>query len=475
MSGLDRLGRNFAYTIGGQVVEAGLGLAVVALVARYLQPDRFGTYALVLSFAQMFYFITDIGLVRLMVREIARDRDQARRYLGAVLVSRVFMIGATAPALVGLVHLVGISPEAGGAAGVAAVWLVLRLLTSVYDGLFQAFERMEFGSGIQAMGMVLRLAGSVVMIVLDAGVAGIFWAMAAAQLVQLAAAVAAAEWWFVRPEFRRDVRLWRFFLIESLSIGAMSVFNTAFHEIDTLILASFRSPVEVGLYNGPYRIVRQLLLLPLLLMRAPFPVLARLARTSRPAFLTVSEQGFKLGLAVGLPLGVLLASLGEKIVVFVLGEAFRAGTFVLWFYSGLVVVMFPTMFAASLLIVIDRQRLVAVVFAGAITLNAVLDLLLIPPLGGVGACIATSVTALAMCVALVTLVLRFVGPVLRLRALVPAGLSAACLGLVLHAVPGLGLLPSLLLGGLLYLLLALLSRTVSHEDLRLLREAVKRT
>lgn len=470
---LRRLASNFAWVLAGHLVEAGGGLLLVAIVARYLRPDRFGTYAFVLSFVQMFYFITDIGLVRLMVREISRDSAQAGRYLGAALISRVLLAAVTIPALLVTIHLVGASAEAVGAAYIATWWLLLRLFTSVYDGLFQAFERMEFGSGLASASMVLRLTGSVVVIAVDAGLAGVLWVMVGAQLLQLLGSVALAHAKFARPQFRREPAMWRFFLVESLPIGALGAFNTAFHEIDTLILAAFRTPAEVGFYNGPYRIVRQLLLLPLLLMRAPFPVISRLYQTSRPSLRTVSEQGLKLCLALSLPMGVGLALLAEPIVTLVLGADFLPGTFVLWFYSGILVVMFPTMFAATLLVAMDKQRAVAVSFGGCVGLNTVLDLVLIPPLGGLGACVATAITTLAMFGVLGFLVVRHLGRVATLRTLVQPALGAAGLGVFLYAFRGRGLLPSLLLGGPLYLLLMLLVGTFSRKDLRLLREAVK--
>lgn len=476
MSTLKRLTGNFAYSVGGHFIESCVSLFLLAIIARYLQPERFGIFAFAMAFVQMFYFLADIGLVRLLVREIARYREQAARYLGAALISRVLLLLIVAPVLVVTINLVSSSPEAITAVYMLTLWITLRLFSTVYGGLFQAFERMEFDSGLTVLNMLLRLGFTALAIRHDAGLPGVLYAMVGAQLICLVGALVIAEWKFTRPQFKREPKLWKLLLLQSLPIGASGFFNTAYHQVDTLILSAFRTPMEVGLYNGPYRIIRQVLFLPLLFLRAPFPIISRLHKRSPDSLAAVSEQLIKFSLFFGLPIGVILALLDDRIILLVLGPQFLRGVFVLQFYSGIVILMFPAMVAAALLVAMDRQGLVALILAGSVLLNTLLDLLLIPSHGGIGACLATLIATFAMLVALIVYVYKYLRSISLWRVILEPILATAVLGCFFYTFQEIGLPTILITGSMLYAVVTmLLLRFFSREDLRVMRETLRRT
>ena len=476
MSSLNRLTSNYVYTLGGHFIESCTNVLLLAVVARYLQPERFGILAFSMAFVQMFYFLADVGLVRLLVREIARHREEAARYLGAGLITRLFMIIAIVPVLIAIINLVSSSPETITAVYILILWIVLRLLSTIYSGLFQALERMEFDSGLTVLSIIVRLGLTVLAVCFDKGIAGVLYAMVLAQLLYLLAAIVIANRKFTIPIFTVEPKLWKFLILQSIPIGASGFFNTAYHQVDTLVLTAFRDSTQVGLYNGPYRIIHQLLVLPLIFMRAPFPIISRLYRTSTAAFGEVCEQLFKFSLALGLPIGASLAIFGDKVILLILGPEFLKGTFVLTFYSGIVVMMFPAMFAATMLFAIDRQNLAAIVMATCVLLNTILDFFLIPPLGGVGACIATLIASFVMSVALILCLFKYLRPISLWRVSFQPVLATAGMALFLYIFRAQGLVMNLICGGILYLALILfLIWIFSIEEIRNLREIIRQS
>ena len=396
MGSLRRLAHNFGYTLGGHFIEALLTLFVLGIIARYLKPELFGIFAFALAFVQMFYFLADVGLVRLLVREIARHREEAARYLGAAIISRIFFILVIVPLLVISINLISSSRETLVAVYITTLWMVVRLFCTVYMGLFQAFERMEFDSGLTVLAAGSRLGLTCGAIFLDAGLSGVLIAMVGSQLVYLLGAMLIGRVRFCRPVFNKDIALWKLLIIQSFPIGASGFFNTTYHQMNTLFLSGFRTTLEVGLYNGPYRIIRELLLLPLLLMKAPFPIVSRLYHLAPNALPVVVEQLFKASFAIGLPLGLIVGLLAEKILLLILGADFLEGSYVLHYFGVVIAMMFPALFAATLLLAMDRQNLVALIAGICVALNAFLNVLLVPFLGGVGACLATLIATAAM-------------------------------------------------------------------------------
>jgi O-antigen/teichoic acid export membrane protein len=117
-----------------------------------------------------------------------------------------------------------------------------------------------------------------------------------------------------------------------------------------------------------------------------------------------------------------------------------------------------------------QWRISAYAGAGAIA-NVVLNLILIPKYGAVGSAVATVVTETLTMGLLIVTDLRRIG--MRPSLLRPAGaiVAAGAMTGVLVLVKPLGLLPALVIGGLAYVAVLALTRTVRWDDLVALRAA----
>jgi len=63
---------NTAIHAVGKIISTAIGLAVVAMVARYLKPEGFGEYSTVAAYLQIFGIVLDMGLYVLALREISK-------------------------------------------------------------------------------------------------------------------------------------------------------------------------------------------------------------------------------------------------------------------------------------------------------------------------------------------------------------------------------------------------------------------
>ncbi|MBI5440039.1 MAG: flippase [Deltaproteobacteria bacterium] len=476
MSRLRRLSGNFAATVGGHFAEACLTLVVLGVSARYLKPELFGVLASASAFVQTFYFLADVGLARLLVREMARDQAKASQFLGAAIVTRFFLILLIVPTMALATFAMGSSRQTMSAIAIVTVWMILRLVSTAYGAVFQAFERMEVDSGLNILGVVARLGFTVGAIRLNGGLSGVLWAMVAGQALYLAGAAWVSHRHYVRPTFERDRKLWKMMLWEGFPIGVSGFFSTAYHQIDTLVLAAFRTEAEVGLLNGGYRIIHQLMYLPILFMRAPFPLISRLHRSAPETMPRLTNQMFKLSLMVGLPIGAALAVLAEPITALVLGKDFLQAAYVLRYYSWSVAVMFPAASAAVLLIAMDRQRMMPKLLLLTVGLNTALDLILVPRMGGPGACLATFVATAVMAVVLVRAVYREFRPASLLRIPVEPVLATCGLVGLLYLLRDRELPAVIAAGSAAYAVLAvILVRVFSWEELKRLRDSVRST
>jgi hypothetical protein len=80
---------NSGWLIFDKLLRMAMGLLVSAWVARYLGPESFGELAYVLAQIAFFQVIGTLGADGIVVRDIARNRDDAPTLLGTLLAMRM--------------------------------------------------------------------------------------------------------------------------------------------------------------------------------------------------------------------------------------------------------------------------------------------------------------------------------------------------------------------------------------------------
>ena len=246
------------------------------------------------------------------------------------------------------------------------------------------------------------------------------------------------NWSHVRPVFRRARPL----VIHSL-LGLI-IFNS-----DLVFLRVFRDLASVGYYAAGYTLISFLLNLGVAYGTALLPTLTRLgARTTdeRSLYHTAQAQVF----VAGLPIAVGGAILAVQLMVHVFGDGYGLAAAALKILIWSIPIAFFRTIAIIALIARNRQDQVLRTITSSTVINLILNLLLIPPIGIVGAAYATLATESLRAL----LALRFAAreglPFLPLRRLVPMLVSGTVMGGVLIIVSLGNLWGAIAVGGISY-------------------------
>jgi len=89
MNTIQRIAKNTAALFAAQFVVAILSLVLTVFIARSLGDVIFGKFSFALAFTAIFAVFSDLGYNTLLIREVARDKSQAGKYLNNVLCMRV--------------------------------------------------------------------------------------------------------------------------------------------------------------------------------------------------------------------------------------------------------------------------------------------------------------------------------------------------------------------------------------------------
>ena len=426
--------------LAGKVVHLALNLVSTLAILRYLAPEAYGSYVLVVTMVTLVGVVADFGLPKLAVREIAlSDSDglgARNEILGTLVVLRLVL---AVVAIVGCQVLLALFAQptlVHQAAAIASLTLLVDAVLGIIMVCFQVHLVQQYEAVVRVAAEGLETGLVLLLIALHVSFLGLFVPPIVGLVVGLGLAFALGRRFQLRltPVRHRLARLVR----EALPVGPALLISVAYVKVGTLVLSALRPPADVGIYGSAHQPIEYLFLGSAVIINVIFPLLAQaFGRGQLDHFAALYQRGTELLLIVTLLVPVLLAFLAPAIVAVAFGGAYRAAGDPLRLLAVALVLMTLNAWQALALFIGGFQRLNLICNAAALGLAVVVSVLLTSRFGPIGAAVAAVVTAAAVWAASVTLVRQRLGAspdLVRLAqilgvaagtALVLAGLTAA--------------------------------------------------
>lgn len=465
--------KNFTSLMGAQIVSFVLGFFAVIYLVRVLDADGFGKINFAMAVVVYFTLLTDLGLPMFGIREVARDRANVRKYVGDILTLRMlFAVGAFLLVLA-LAFLLNKPQEIK----LLIVLYGLGLLPSalLVEWAFQGVEKMEY-IGLSRALAAATYTGLVLGIVRgpeDILLVPIFHVCATVLSVVLLMSI------FIRkygpPTLRFPRESLRYIVLSALPIGLAGMLVQAIYYMDTVMLGFMRTVFEVGYYSAAYKIIFLLIGVVGIYFNSVFPPLCSYYKTSLDAFRELMSHSVRLMMVLAWPLAVGITILAAPIMSLIYGVGYENGVIALQILIwSMALICINTPYAWGLW-ASDRQnrylRVVSIQTVG----NFILNLLMIPPLGLVGASLAT-VAAELIGIPLYYRELKKVVHVPLLGHAMRPLIASVPMGLALYMGVRMGLNVLLLagVGVVVYFVVLYLVRGITEEDKRLILSLIGR-
>ncbi|MBJ7328860.1 MAG: flippase [Solirubrobacteraceae bacterium] len=374
-----------------KIAVAGIGVASVAVLTRYLGTESYGAYALGFSYLALFGAVADLGLFSILVREISREPERAGELVGNGIALRAVLWLVVSIVAVGISLVLPYEPEVHVAIALAALPFGLGLINGAVLAGLQARLSMAGASGAEVAGRAVTFGAAVAVAALDLGFAAVMLTAALGAAVTLALTTLAARGAFaLRP--RMDLAVWRMLLFASIPLGLALGINELYFRADQLIISLSRPLEEVGWYGLAFRVVEITATLPGTLLVSLFPVMAVQVARRDPQLRATMQTGFDILVAVGAPLALGGLVLAGPVVVAVAGEDFADAADPLSILLFAAALMFVNGLLGYALIARDRQRDTLWLNVAALTCNLALNVALVPEYG-IEAAAATAVVS----------------------------------------------------------------------------------
>jgi len=385
--------RSALLTYGTSLAVAALSLLNVLIVARSLGPDGRGQVVFLTTIALLTAAISALSVQQGIVNVASADPG-SRRALATNAVVLALVLGAIGIACVAL--LIEVFPAVGSGASRSLTWLALAsipvlILATYLQLLIQADYGFAFTNVVLLVSPAVNVAVNGALAAagaLTVGAALGTWI--GGQLLALALLV-----WYVGRRGQGfgapDLPLAR----HSLTFGAKShvgsVMALGNYRLDQWLLGSIAGARELGLYSVAVAWSEALFFLPTALAAVQRP---DLVRGSRQEAGDSAALIFRVAVIVTLPLCVAMILLAPFLCVTIFGEDFRGSIDDLRVLVPGALGIVAMKLMANALTARNLPGLASTAIGVAFVVTIVLDIILIPDHGGLGAAIASTVAYL---------------------------------------------------------------------------------
>ncbi|KYC45244.1 MAG: colanic acid exporter [Candidatus Methanofastidiosum methylothiophilum] len=386
------IAKNTVVLLISQIVTYVLAFLYTIYLARYLGVEGFGTLSFALAFTGLFSVIGDLGLSTLTTREVSRNKSLVGKYLINVTTIKIMLTILMFLLIVVLLNVLGYPDQIIYFTCVISVSYILANFSSLFTAFFQAFVKMEYQALSQILLSVSLLSGVIFSINQNYGIMAFAFVYLIAYLIQFLFLFFTFLFKFKISKSNVDLTFWKDLLIKALPLSLALIFSTISFRVDAVLLSYLANNSAVGLYSAAYKLMEALIFIPTIFATVVLPVFASFYVSSKDSLKIAYGKSFKYLSIIGFPIAMGVMMLANEIILFIYNSEFTQSEIVLKIVIWAIPFIFLSYLLKIFLISTDKQNLLFKIVLMTMTLNVILNLIVIPIYSFIGASVVTVIT-----------------------------------------------------------------------------------
>ena len=383
------LARNTFYLTSAAIGQKIIAFVYFLFLARIMQPESTGVYFLSVSLVTIFSVIADFGVTPVIIREIAKYPEKVRRLVREALGTKIpFILIAMISAVITSIIL-GYDPLIVQLVIIASVVLALDSIHLLFYGALRGVQKLQYESlGIFVGQLSTAALGGLVL-----------WLNPSLHLLILALMLGSSVNVLVSSrkvikEFGRktlvpvfSLKRTKTLLKIALPFALAAIFVKVYSYIDSIFISKFLGTLELGLYSVAYKFTYAFQFLPLAFTAALYPGLSANVAHDQSALKQMLMRGMWYMMILATPIVLGLWVIAPEAVLLA-GESYASSAPVLRVLIFVLIPIFLDFPIGSLLNAANRQTTKTAIMGITMVLNVILNAVLIPQHGLMGAAIA---------------------------------------------------------------------------------------
>jgi O-antigen/teichoic acid export membrane protein len=399
MNHIRRIAINSAFQAAAYGVQSLTAFFVPVYLARLANAEMLGQYATTITLTVLFSTLAKYGLPSLLIREIARSRENPEKVdklvnaaLGLTMVLSAAAIGLMLATSAWL-NYPSILFRACVLAGLA---LGIEAMAYVMEASFRGREKMEWSAVVISTMEGAFLVLALVTVPLRTAIDWLMVAYLASRLISLAVAI-----WIYRARFGKlrptmDKPLWVSLIRAGFPFVITNGLSSLYVRVDVVFLSRLATSAIVGLYEAANNLTVRLNILARTINVALYPFLSSEFAKDTQSLQRYTNRTIRLLAIPGAMIAAVLWAFGDRIVILVYGSRFVAAIEAVKWMALIMPFKFIDTSLEVALSASNREGKRAVAVLVAASTNLLFDFILIPRYGLMGAVYETMLTEVVL-------------------------------------------------------------------------------
>ena len=394
--------KKFAFDVGitflASVVTLPLGFVITIALGRYLGAGDLGLYRMTSTIYGIAMLFAAIGIPATMIKYVAEFKDDRTKFnqiaSSGVITSLFLGIGFIALFYFssGLFANIFNMPELSGLLKLLSPVFPFALVGGALLGLLNGLREMKKYAAATIIHSVLMVAVAVALIYYGFGVAGAVIGVVLSSVGNCLFLIFASRNYF-EITFSEYVPTTKRMLSFSWKLVAGNAINMINYQADIILIGYFLTATDVGYYAVAVGLSRFFWIIPQAIQTITYPATSEYwAKNNHAALQKMIDKSMKYSACILLPIGLGVGFFAKDIITTIFGEEFIYSVVPL-----LILIIGTTIFGVvrsigGSMTGMGRPDIGLKLVCISATVNIVLNVLLIPPYGVIGAAIATTVS-----------------------------------------------------------------------------------
>jgi O-antigen/teichoic acid export membrane protein len=390
-SGFKKYFLNSSWLVGEKLIRLISGLFVGIYIARYLGPANYGILNYVISFVAMIAIISSLGLDETSVNELLSYPKEINIILGTVF--RLKYIGVFITLLLIIsTFLFHFNDEKTN------IYILIISLSYLFqpfyviDFYFQSQVKAKYLVQANIIGLIINSILRLFLVFMHASlVYFVFISILDTFIVALSLVLFYLKLNFSISNWKFDNSLAKKLLSKSWPLMLSGVVAMVYMRIDQIMLKEMIGFDAVGIYSAAIRISELWYFIPIAICNSFFPALVNSKIMNQRLFLNRMQGLLNILVAISLSISIFVTIFSTKIISILYGSHYYESALILTMHIWTGIFVFIGVASGKYLIIENLTRISFYrSFFGAIA-NILLNLVLIPKIGILGAAISTLV------------------------------------------------------------------------------------
>lgn len=400
-SDLKQIFGNSMWPIGEKIVTMLIGVIVTGITARYLGTENYGTVNYIISIVMLFTTFSTLGMETISVKDLTNNREKENIIIGTSFTIRV----------IGGILLIVLSQFT---IGILSGWNKEFQILGIIIGssmLFKSFEvieyyiqslmQMKISAITRFISTIIVALYKLIVVYLDLGKIGFMFSYLIDAII-----VGILLYAWMKKKNVGKLKFSKKYAIEILKqcwyLAVSGMMTTIYMRMDQVMIGSMlESKSENGIYSAAVRIAEMWYFVPMAVITSFQPIIMKAKKNdNEKQFFETQQKLYDIISIISLIFIIMISIFGKLIVRILYGEDYieAASILLISVWAGL----FATLGSARSpwLISENLQRYTIIYITSGAVVNILLNSLLIPNYGAMGAAVATLIAQI--CTSIIT-------------------------------------------------------------------------